>query len=196
MSSSQNLYPAEQDEVIQNLREQNAGSQRQYLVFIRVLVLLSAVLCVSYLYLPELTGNPLENRQFIHLLTPTKVNPLLVIFPEETPSAASTIPLATVFTLLSLFVHLNLALLFHPDEVRTFLKLTHNPKPLSYSLLYALSAVAPTLSLFLRLPWQTTLWWLLTALIVFVVQTVIDAIESGTQSISELESKRYVARGA
>lgn len=135
-------------------------------------------------------------RQFIHLLTPTKTNPLLVIFPEEGGTLSATIPFAAGFTLLSLFVHLNLALLFHPDEVRTHLKLTHNPKPLSYSLLYALSTVAPTLSLFLRLPWQTTLWWLLSAVIVFVVQSVMDTVESSTQSISELESKRYVARGA
>lgn len=121
---------------------------------------------------------------------------MLIIFPEDTPSLRSVIPFATGFTLLALFIHLNLAVLFHPDEVRTHLQLTHNPKPLSYGMLYVLSAVSPTLSVFLHLPWQVTAWWLFTSVIVFVVQSVMDTIESGTQGISELESMRYVSRGA
>ncbi|KXN88076.1 hypothetical protein AN958_07535, partial [Leucoagaricus sp. SymC.cos] len=168
----------EQDEVIQKLREQSERSKEQQLIFARVLVALSSIL------------------QFIHLLTPTRTNPVLVIFPEDTPSPKSTIPFTTGFTLLSLFIHLNLAVLFHPDEVRTHLQLTHNPKPLSYGMLYALSAVSPTLSLFLHLPWQTTTWWLFTAVIVFIVQNMMDTVESSSQGISELESMRYVSRGA
>lgn len=125
-----------------------------------------------------------------------KTNPLLIIFPEDTPSPRSAIPFATGFTLLSLFIHLNLALLFHPDEVRAHLQLTHNPKPLSYGMLYVLSAVSPTLSLFLRLPWQVTAWWLSASVIVFAVQSVMDTVESNSQGISELESMRYVSRGA
>ncbi|KAF9450584.1 hypothetical protein P691DRAFT_665001 [Macrolepiota fuliginosa MF-IS2] len=172
------LDEQEQDELIQNLRKQNEQSTNQQLIFVRILVLLSALL------------------QFIHLLTPTKTNPLFVIFPNETQLSPPTIPFATGFTIISLLIHLNLAILFHPDDVRTHLQLTHNPRPLSYGLLYALSAVSPTLSIFLQLPWQITVWWLLTSIIVFVVQTVMDTVESGSQSVSELESMRYVARGA
>jgi len=106
------------------------------------------------------------------------------------------IPFATGFTLLAFFIHLNLAILFHQDDVRTCLRLTQTPKPLSYGTLYALSAVAPTLSLFLYSPWQTTLWWLLTTVVVFVVHCAMNTIESSSRGISELESKRYVLRGA
>ncbi|KAF5360907.1 hypothetical protein D9756_004897 [Leucocoprinus leucothites] len=172
------LDEQEQDQVIKKLREQSERSKEQQFIFVRILVLLSAVL------------------QFIQLLTPTNSNPVLIIFPEDTPSPRSTIPFATGFTLLALFIHLNLAILFHPDEVRTHLQLTHNPKPLSYGMLYALSAVSPTLSLFLRLSWQTTAWWLFTTVIVFVVQSAMDTVESSTRDISELESIRYVSKGA
>jgi len=135
-------------------------------------------------------------RQFIQLLAPTTSNPVLIIFPAELPSSRSVIPFATGFTLLALFIHLNLAILFHPDDVRTCLQLTHNPQPLSYGMLYALSAVAPTLSLFLYSPWKTTLWWLLTTVVIFAVQCAMNTIESSSRGISELESKRYVFRGA
>jgi len=118
---------------------------------------------------------------------------VLIIFPADLPS---TIPFATGFTLLAFFIHLNLAILFHSDDVRTHLQLAHNPKPLSYGMLYTLSAVAPTLSLFLGSPWQTTVWWLVTTMVIFVVQSAMDTIESSSRSISELESKRYVSRGA
>jgi hypothetical protein len=63
-------------------------------------------------------------------------------------------------------------------------------------MLYVLSAVSPTLSLFLRLPWQVTAWWLSASVIVFAVQSVMDTVESNSQGISELESMRYVSRGA
>lgn len=119
-----------------------------------------------------------------------------MIFPGVPSSSATTLPFSTGFTILSLTIHLYFAILLHPDLVRTHLQLSRNPKPLPYSVLYVISAIGPIVSLLLRLPWQTTAWWSLTAIIVFVVQSAMDAAESSSRGIFELESKRYVARGA
>ena len=69
-------------------------------------------------------------------------------------------------------------------------------RPLSYTLCYALAAVAPTLSMFLRRTWQSSVWWGLTVAVIFIVQTVTEAIAHGNTSISGLETMRYVAHGA
>jgi len=187
----------EQDEVIQQLREQSERLKEKGLIGARILVLFSSIMyALSHFTFPSLIKTSTFYRQFIQLLAPTASNPVFIIFPEDLPSSRSVIPFARGFTLLALFIHLNLAILFHPDDVRTCLQLTHNPKPLSYGMLYALSAVAPTLSLFLYSPWKTTLWWLLTTVVIFVVQCAMNTIESSSRGISELESKRYVFRGA
>lgn len=45
LNPSPDLF-TEQDEVIQDLREQNDRSKQQHFIFVRALVLLSAILCV------------------------------------------------------------------------------------------------------------------------------------------------------
>jgi len=114
-----------------------------------------------------------------------KNNPLLAIYPIR-GGPEQSIPLPVIFTILSLFIHLNLALIFSPGRIR----------PLPYQLLYRLSAVAPTLSLFLQKPWQTTVWWCITPLMVYLNQTFMDAFQQSIQGIADLEQLKYTAPGA
>ncbi|KJA21248.1 hypothetical protein HYPSUDRAFT_141085 [Hypholoma sublateritium FD-334 SS-4] len=166
------LDEQQQEALIEGLRKDNEVVNRRYAAALKAILSLSCILQISAF-----------NR-----------NPLLVNYTntEKDPS----IPLPAVFTLLSLFIHLNLALFFYSDAIRIGLQLSESLTPLSYQLLYSLSAVAPTLSLFLRKPWQTTAWWSITLVVIFVVQAVMDAIQQSIQGIADLDNMKYVAPGA
>ncbi|KAF8964402.1 hypothetical protein BDZ97DRAFT_1660267 [Flammula alnicola] len=166
------LDEQQQDALIEGLRQENEIVNRRYAAALKVVVGLSCILQLSTF-----------NR-----------NPLLVIYPIR--GLAASVPLPYVFTVLSLFVHLNLALFFYSDEIRIHLRLSETPTPLSYQLLYSLSAVAPTLSLFLLKPWQTTVWWCITPMVVLIVQVVMDALQQSIQGIADLENMKYTAPGA
>jgi len=120
-------------------------------------------------------------------------NPILAFYPVA--SGDPSIPLPSVFSLLSLFVHLNFVLIFWSDKVRIYFRLASPPTSLSFPMLYCLSAVAPTFSFFLNKPWQTILWWSITTFMVFIVQTILDSIQKSDDIIC-LESLKYVAPGA
>ena len=121
-------------------------------------------------------------------------NPLLILYPVT--SQDPSIPLPGVFSLLSLFIHLNFALMIWSDTIRIYFPLESRPKSLSFSMLYCLSAVAPTFSLYLTKPWQTIIWWSITPFMVFVVQTILGSIQSSSDDIICLESLKYTAPGA
>jgi hypothetical protein len=124
-------------------------------------------------------------------------NPLLVIIPPPIIKTPSSIPLPGLFTVLSIILHINLALLASLDHIKLRFRISHvQLHPLSYQLSYALSAVAPTLSLLLQRPWQSTVWWSMTGAVVFTTHSVMSAIEEGNKNVSELESMKYVAPGA
>ncbi|KAF9483473.1 hypothetical protein BDN70DRAFT_302213 [Pholiota conissans] len=167
------LDEQQQEALIESLRKENESVNRRYAAALRTIVGLS---CLLQLFT--------FNR-----------NPLLAIFP--TAGSDPSIPLPALFTILSLFIHLNLVLLFNADEIRVGFQLSGSLTPLSYQLLYSLSAVAPTLSLlFLKKPWQTTVWWMITPVVIFIVQLVIEAIEQSIQGIADLENMKYTALGA
>jgi len=171
------IFCPEQDELIDRLRKENEAVNRTYLVALKFLVALSFILCVFKLIVIRL--HLTQPRQ----LTTFKNNPLLTIYPIRGP--APSIPLPVIFTILSLFIHLNLAFSFSLETIK-----------LPYQLMYSLSAVAPTLSLFLQKPWQTTVWWCVTPLVVYINQTVMDAFQETVQGISDLEQMKYTAPGA
>jgi hypothetical protein len=95
-----------------------------------------------------------------------------------------------LFALLALALHANLALLLHPN-----LLLRLYPLPLSYSLSYALSAVAPSLSLFLARSWQATAWAALPVLVVALTHSVHSTLQEGDEALAELETLQYRAPG-
>ena len=126
-------------------------------------------------------------------------NPLLAIIPSTDQKPTTSIPFRTAFTLLSLVLHVNLSFLAFPDQLKTELRLRVagiQGRPLSYQLSYALGAVAPAISVYAQRTWQSSVWWSLTLVVIFTVQTTTISIAQGSESISELEAKKYVARGA
>ena len=123
------------------------------------------------------------------------------MFPSK-PSPTSSdpsldIPLPVAFTLLNIIIHLNVAFIAFEDDIRLRSRISEVAlHPLPYQLSYAIAAVPFTLSLFLRKPWQSSSWWSLTLVMVFIVQTVTSSIIQGNESISELETLRYRSPGA
>ncbi|RDB17986.1 hypothetical protein Hypma_000746 [Hypsizygus marmoreus] len=169
------LDEQEQENLIQSLKETNITSNKRYLFALRAILVLSLFLQILSFY----------------------ENPLLVMVPLATPGPNHSLPLPKMFTLLSIVLHTNLVVFVFLDDIRNRFQLSDADfHPLSFQLSYVLAAVAPTLSLFLRRPWQSTIWWTLTELVVFTVQTVMELINEGNESISELEAMRYVAPGA
>ncbi|KAH0586197.1 hypothetical protein H2248_007456 [Termitomyces sp. 'cryptogamus'] len=169
------LDEEEQEKLIETLKKENQSSNYHFITILRVLLILSSIL------------------QIISLFN----NPLLTIFPTTILDTTPEIPLPIPFTLLNMFLHFNLALVTFPTELRSlniFSEAALHSFP--YQLTYAVAAVPPTLSMFLRKSWQSTAWWGVTILVVFTVQTVTYSINKGNESISELESMRYVSRGA
>ncbi|KAG5636188.1 hypothetical protein H0H81_008894 [Sphagnurus paluster] len=162
------LDEQEQEAIIQKLRDTNRVSSKRYQAILQVIFGLSVVL--------NLFG--------------------ATILPDIRAKSAD-IPLPALFTLFNILVHLNLALIAFRDNARVRLVASEYAlHPIPYQLSYAVTAVPPTLSMFLRRSWQSTTWWGLTMGVVFTVQTVTKSIDEGNESISELESLRYVAPGA
>ena len=102
----------------------------------------------------------------------------------------------TFLVLLTLLIHLNLSLYLLPSRVRKYGIDIQLPSPLSFSLTYALSAVAPTLCLFIGHTWKTMLWWCIAPAMVYAVQVVKMSIYEANESISTLEGLKYRAPGA
>ncbi|KAJ3502888.1 hypothetical protein NLJ89_g8685 [Agrocybe chaxingu] len=170
--SQEVLDEQQQDALLEDLRKENDSVNRTYYTSLKILVGLSGIL--------QLTS-------FNH-------NPLVTVFPLTSKETA--LPLPIVFIILSLFIHLNLVLCFCAEDARVFLQLAAPVNPLSYQSLYLLSAVAPTLSIYLGKPWQTSVWWCTTPAMVFIVQTVMDTIEQSNENIADLETMKYKAAGA
>ncbi|PPQ65385.1 hypothetical protein CVT26_000010 [Gymnopilus dilepis] len=166
------LDEQQQDEVIDRLRKENEVANHRYSMAMKLVVGLSCILHITAL----------------------TYNPLLTIYPS--PSEAPSIPLPIAFVLLALYIHLHLVVLFFSSDIQAWLQLAEPPRPHSFRVLYLLSAMAPTTSLFLAKPWQTTLWWCSSALVIFIADTVVDAIEQNNQGIKDLEKLKYTAPGA
>ncbi|KAJ6508723.1 hypothetical protein C8R45DRAFT_968465 [Mycena sanguinolenta] len=116
---------------------------------------------------------------------------LLALFPVSTTEPDPPCP--TLFALLALALHANLALLLHPNLL---LRLHPTvPLPLSYSLSYLLSAVAPSLSVFLARSWQAIAWAALPLLVVGLTHSVHSTLREGDEALAELETLQYRAPG-
>ncbi|KDR82804.1 hypothetical protein GALMADRAFT_134357 [Galerina marginata CBS 339.88] len=168
------LDDQQQEELIEVLRKENEIVNQRYSTALKVVVGLSCML---------------------QLITFNQ-NPLLTVFPIQ--GTESSIPLPAIFTLLAVYIHANLIIMFFANEfrVRFQFQFSNLVGPLSYQFLYLLSAVAPTLCLFLQKPWQAILWWCTTPLMVFIVHAVMDAIQQSNQGIADLETMKYKAPGA
>ncbi|KAF9533145.1 hypothetical protein CPB83DRAFT_845915 [Crepidotus variabilis] len=166
------LDEQQQEAVISDLRKQNEAFTKKYLLIVQALIGVSSIF------------------QFLVL----SGNPLLTIFPTNSDGASLPLPIILIF--LTLYIHGNLALLFFSDEIRKTLNWEGAPAPLPIELIYSLAAVPPTLSLFLGKPWQTTAWWSITLIMVFVTQNIRSNIQASNDGIAELEKMKYRAPGA
>ncbi|KAJ7600637.1 hypothetical protein C8J56DRAFT_910877 [Mycena floridula] len=176
--AGQILDEQEQEELIQRLRSENASYDQQYKLFLQAIVIISGLF------------------QLVYFFNPSPETPLHALFPDD---SEETIPVPRVFTVICIMLHLNLSILLRPSELRQFLdrlEVDVDLHPISYSLSYALAAVAPTLCLFVGHSWPTVAWWSLTGGVIFTVQTAQTAIDSGNESISSLEAMKYVAPSA
>lgn len=101
-----------------------------------------------------------------------------------------------LLTFLSLVAHLNLFLYIFPSRIRSGRNEFHLPSPLPFGFTYSLSAVAPTLSLFIGHSWKTVVWWCITPAMVYTIQVVKMSVYEINESISTLERLKYRSPGA
>ncbi|KAJ4482091.1 hypothetical protein J3R30DRAFT_3456389 [Lentinula aciculospora] len=178
------LDDQEQEEVIENLRIENARFNKKSISMMEIVVLISAILHVVY------------------FVDPTD-DPLLILLPRE--NSNESIPLPRPFTFVSLVLHANLMLLLDSTRVRNVLLqvrigIDDNNDLGNYTLpptlAYTLAFVAPAVCLFLRRSWSTIAWWSITVLLTYTVQLVLEAAATGSEHIRSLEAMRYAAPGA
>ncbi|KAJ3983608.1 hypothetical protein F5890DRAFT_164162 [Lentinula detonsa] len=178
------LDDQEQEEVIETLRKENAKSNKQSILMMKIVLLLSTILHIIYFI------NPTDD-------------PLLILLPRA--NLDETIPLPRPFTFISLVLHVNLMLLLDSTSVRNFLvqagvglddNIQLGNYTLSPTLAYALAFVAPAVCLFLRRSWLTIAWWSITVCVTYAVQLVLEAAAQGDEHIRSLEAMKYAAPGA
>lgn len=139
-------------------------------------LLFSAVLIVSFS--SQLLFNNLPNNPFLAIFSPNE-------------SILST-PLRAIFSASSFLIHYFLVL-----NLSSQFRVYFFPyKSVSYQLLYSISVLAPTMSLFFEIPWKVGIWWSYTPLVVFAVHRVTNNIEIIDREIANLEGMKYKAPGA
>ncbi|KAI0648034.1 hypothetical protein C8Q79DRAFT_548549 [Trametes meyenii] len=182
------LDEQEQEEVIERLREQSAGSNTVYLIGLQGVIGLSILL-----------------SHFLYILRSPKQSPLVALFPD-TPSS-EPVPLATPLTLLQVLIHCNLSLyvlsLFPPGHPlrqalrgSAFPAWVRLPIPISQPAALFIPAVAPVYALVLGRSWPDVLWWATSGIITAVVVAALKWMKDEEQEIATLEKLRYTARGA
>jgi hypothetical protein len=152
----------------------------------RIELQISGTSCFFKLLLHSLL---LCEHQYLSLRLPSSFFSHFIYFLKASKDSDS-IPLSSSFIFLAFLVHLNLALLLHPLIFNVKVCYLSHPVPL------AVSAVAPVLCMILGKSWRTIAWWCITPTISILVQTIQGWIAHGNKSIVELESLKYVARGA
>lgn len=126
-------------------------------------------------------------RQIV-VLFKASPSPLLFLFPNP---KAGHIPFSIPLTLLYIAIHANLLVL---TDIPNGILQSSQALPLKF--LYPLAAVAPSLSIYLRNPWQVSIWWCTTFTMVYLTQFILDTIEDQNYQVAQLEGLRYRAPGA
>lgn len=109
------------------------------------------------------------------------------------------LPLATLFTVVHIFVHANLLLhLLPPTHPLRSTAATNssNYLPLPYSILFGSASIAPVISLSLRHTWLEGAWWSAALLLTWFIYSGQEWVQEETKAIEGLEQLRYNARGA
>lgn len=137
----------------------------------------------------------------MYLLGSGTGTPLSPIFPSATPE--DPLPLATVFTLLHLFLHVNLIQRFIPPRtsIKYWLRANSFDRlsefiPMPFSWAFAAAGMAPAFSLLSGYSLPTTLWWSTTNLVALLCYNFERWSTEGVADIRELEGMMYTAPGA
>ena len=137
----------------------------------------------------------------MHLLSSGPGTPLSAIIPSAEPE--DPLPLATLFTLLHLVLHVNLIQQFIPPgtSIKFWLRANSFERlselvPMPYSWTFAAAGLAPFFSLLSGHSLPTTLWWSTTGLVALLCCTFERWSTEGVADIRELEGMMYTAPGA
>ncbi|CCM03493.1 uncharacterized protein FIBRA_05627 [Fibroporia radiculosa] len=176
------LDEQEQEELIESLRRQSRTVASQYVIYAEVILGLSCLLHVIFLFKQD------------------KESPLYALLPTIVPTAP--LPLAALFAVLHIALHLNLGLLLLPYESSIIRWLASLPPPLSalpivlsHPICLVAPALAPALSLLLLRGWPETVWWSVAGAMTWFVYTIRQWPEQSEDDIRQLENMRYDARG-
>ncbi|OAX42836.1 hypothetical protein K503DRAFT_682506 [Rhizopogon vinicolor AM-OR11-026] len=163
----------EQSEHIDNLKRLNATSNSQNRTMLQITLALSVLLHIIYIFSDY-------------------NSPLVAVFP---PSGGQETPLylSPVLTLLAIVLHANAALLTQP---RNLVLAGRRITALPYNAALGLSAIPPAISVLSGKTWQTTAWWCTGAFLTWIVHAANMWIVQGNESISELETLKYISAGA
>ncbi|CAL1712586.1 unnamed protein product [Somion occarium] len=179
------LDEQEQEELIQKLKEESDARNAQYRLLLQTVLGLSATL------------------QLVYLLKSHKEPPIAALFPGSLSTPFTPIPILNLWITLNLFYHANLSLHLMPSShpIRQFLQRAQRSShrrfiPLSYPILYVLSAIPVLLSFILETGPVDVAWWLITPTMIYFVHSAQKWIAQETDGIRNLENLRYDARGA
>ncbi|OJA09637.1 hypothetical protein AZE42_01388 [Rhizopogon vesiculosus] len=163
----------EQSEHIDNLKRLNATSNSQNRAMLQTTLALSFLLHMVYIFSDY-------------------NSPLVAVFPPSGGQETS-LYLSPVLTLLVIVLHANAALLTQPQNlVLARRRITALP----YNVALGLSAIPPAISVLSGKTWQTTAWWCTGAFLTWIVHAANMWIVQGNESISDLETLKYISAGA
>ncbi|KAH8825369.1 hypothetical protein DL96DRAFT_181229 [Flagelloscypha sp. PMI_526] len=134
--------------------------------------------------------NAQTNETYTRIVQAFIILSTFLILSSPLNATAQIIPYPSFFALIGLLSNVNLFLLITP-------LFSNGLVPLAYPTNYMLSLVAPTLCLFVAdAPWASVAWWSIPVVMVCISHIIQDAMETGSQSIEELEATKYFSPGA
>ncbi|KAG9315711.1 hypothetical protein JVU11DRAFT_3358 [Chiua virens] len=166
----------EQTEVVDRIREQNGSSNKQNRFALQLMLGLSSILYVIYIFSDRTT-------------------PLFAVFPPSPENSRANAPLdmSGILAYVAIIIHVNLSLIVHPWNVVIAGKVI---RAIGFLETFAWSTAGPLLSVYSGRAWQTTVWWCIPGLLTCVVYAVHGWIEKADEDVVELEKLKYRALGA
>ncbi len=127
--------------------------------------------------------------------TPPRYSPFEAVFPSDTYTPAM-ISLPS-FALLHILVHImTLVRLLSPANPLRVAIAASCPPLLSFTVLFSVSSIAPTICLMTFSNWRDLVWWVIPELLVLFIWATGKWTAEEANSIQKLESLRYDAKGA
>ncbi|KAL4080753.1 hypothetical protein J3A83DRAFT_4202202 [Scleroderma citrinum] len=170
------LDEQEQAELIEEIKEHNAASNKQNRTALQAMLGLSGLLHVVY---------SLSDRR----------SPLFSVFPSSSHDQPADAPIAFsgILVYIAILIHVNLSLIVHPYHV---IIAGWTIRPIGFIETFVWATIGPIISIYLRKAWQTTIWWCVSAIMTGIVYAVHGWIQKVDEDVVELEKLQYKAPGA